>query len=69
MTGSGTVVIGREKKRCAAGGYFFRAEPAEAWSIASPLRKGTRVTLFQKKFEPSAPTLSGPGAARRLPRP
>ena len=51
-TGGGTLTIGGQKKRVAAGAYFF-APAGEAWSIASPL-KNTRVTLFQKKFEPLA---------------
>ena len=51
-TGGGTVAVGAEKKRCVEGGFFF-APAGEAWSITSPL-KGTRVTLFQKKFVPLA---------------
>lgn len=46
-TGSAVVRVGGEKKKCAAGGFFF-APAGEAWSIANPGR-GTRVTLFQKK--------------------
>jgi (S)-ureidoglycine aminohydrolase len=46
--GGGTVKIGALRQKCAAGGFFF-APAGEPWSITSPLR-GTRVTLFQKKF-------------------
>jgi (S)-ureidoglycine aminohydrolase len=51
-TGGGTLTIGRAKQRCGAGGFFF-APAGSAWSITAP-RKGTRVTLFQKKFAPLA---------------
>ncbi len=51
-TGGGTLAIGGQKKRCAAGAFFF-APAGEVWSITAPL-KNTRVTLFQKKFEPLA---------------
>lgn len=51
-TGAGTVTIGRNKKHCAAGGFFF-APAGQAWSITAPAR-GTRVTLFHKKFVPLA---------------
>ncbi len=52
-TGGGTLAIGREKKkRCAAGAFFF-APAGQAWSITAP-KRGTRVTLFQKKFVPLA---------------
>jgi (S)-ureidoglycine aminohydrolase len=47
-TGSGNVAIGGLKKRCMAGGFFF-APAGEECSITSATR-GTRVTLFQKKF-------------------
>ncbi len=49
-TGGASVMIGREKTMCAAGGFFF-APAGEAWSIAAP-QAGTRVTLFQKRFVP-----------------
>ena len=49
-TGGGVVMIGALKERVVAGGYFF-APAGESWSIASP-KRGTRVTLFQKKFVP-----------------
>jgi (S)-ureidoglycine aminohydrolase len=51
-TGGGTLAIGRLKQKVQAGAFFF-APAGEAWSITSP-KKGTRVTLFQKKFEPLA---------------
>ncbi|MEO7598608.1 MAG: (S)-ureidoglycine aminohydrolase [Opitutus sp.] len=49
-TGGGVVAVGATKQRVAAGSYFF-APAGNSWSIASP-RRGTRVTLFQKKFVP-----------------
>jgi (S)-ureidoglycine aminohydrolase len=51
-TGGGRVTIGAAKKACRAGGFFF-APAGEAWTITNPAR-GTRVTLFQKKFQPLA---------------
>lgn len=48
-TGGGTLTIGATKEKVQAGAFFF-APAGTAWSIASP-KKGTRVTLFQKKFE------------------
>ena len=51
-TGGGMVMIGRLKQRVAAGGYFF-APAGETWSITAP-KRGTRVTLFQKRFVPQA---------------
>ena len=59
-TGGATVTIEAEKKKCAAGGYFF-APSGKAWTITSP-KVGTRVTLFQKKFVP----LAGSAAPRAL---
>ena len=47
-TGGATVDIGGQAQRCSAGGYFF-APAGAAWSLTAPL-KGTRVTLFQKKY-------------------
>jgi (S)-ureidoglycine aminohydrolase len=50
-TGGGLVEIeGGPKQRCGVGGFFF-APAGATWSIRSPTR-GTRVTLFQKKFAP-----------------
>ena len=54
MNGGGTVTIGREKKKVGAGGFFF-APAGQAWSITAP-KRGTQVTLFQKKFAPLAGT-------------
>ena len=51
-TGGGTLAIGRLKQRVKAGAFFF-APAGEAWSITAP-KKGTRVTLFQKRFVPLA---------------
>lgn len=51
-TGGATLTIGRTKEKVAAGAFFF-APAGEAWSITAP-KKGTRVTLFQKKFQPLA---------------
>lgn len=51
-TGGGTLTIGTQKVKCGAGGFFF-APAGEAWSITAP-KAGTRVTLFQKTFQPLA---------------
>jgi (S)-ureidoglycine aminohydrolase len=51
-TGGALVTIGREKTRVGAGGYFY-APAGVPWSITAP-KRGTRVTLFQKKYEPLA---------------
>ena len=59
-TGGATVTIGRQKKICRAGGFFF-APAKQAWSITAP-RAGTRVTLFQKTFVP----LAGVAAPRAI---
>jgi (S)-ureidoglycine aminohydrolase len=48
-TGGGTLTIGAVKEKVTEGGFFF-APAGEAWSITAP-KKGTRVTLFQKKFQ------------------
>lgn len=56
-TGGATVTIdGTKATRCSAGSYFF-APAGAAWSIGAA-KRGTRVTLFQKKFVPltGAPT-------------
>ncbi len=60
MGGGGTVTIGRLRKKVAAGAFFF-APAGSAWSITAP-RRGTQVTLFQKKFVP----LAGAPAPRAL---
>jgi len=51
-TGGAAITVGNEKARVAAGGYFF-APAGMPWTIATP-KRGTRVTLFQKKFAPLA---------------
>ncbi len=53
-TGEGTLRIGAQKAKCGAGGFFF-APAGESWSITAP-KAGTRVTLFQKTFQPLAGT-------------
>ena len=58
-TGGATLVVGGLKQKVAAGAFFY-APAGEAWSITAP-KKGTRVTLFQKKFEPLA-GVAAPGA-------
>lgn len=50
-TGGATIEIeGAKKERVAAGGFFF-APAGCSWSLREP-KAGTRVTLFQKTFEP-----------------
>ncbi len=51
-TGGGTLIVGDLKQKVTAGAFFF-APAGAAWSITAP-KKGTRVTLFQKKFQPLA---------------
>ena len=58
-TGGGEVKIGREKTKCGAGGFFFAPAGAD-WSITAP-KRGTRVTLFQKKYVP-LPGVTAPRA-------
>ncbi|MDP3073941.1 MAG: (S)-ureidoglycine aminohydrolase [Opitutaceae bacterium] len=59
-TGGGTLRIGLEKAKCDAGGFFFAPAGAD-WSITAP-QAGTRVTLFQKKYQP----IAGVGAPRAI---
>ncbi len=59
-TGGVTVTIEAQKKKCAAGGFFF-APAGQAWSLTAP-KAGTRVTLFHKNFAP----LSGTAAPRAI---
>ena len=59
-TGGGTVTVGREKRKVAAGAFFF-APAGATWAITAP-KHGTRVTLFQKKFVP----LAGVAAPRAI---
>jgi (S)-ureidoglycine aminohydrolase len=52
-TGGGVLEGGGSgRKRVGAGGYFF-APAGETWSITGA-KRGTRLTLFQKKFVPLA---------------
>lgn len=57
-TGDATVTIEAEQEKCGAGGFFF-APAGKAWTITAP-KAGTRVTLFQKKFEPLPGVLNPP---------
>jgi len=50
--GGATITVGKDKARVAAGGYFF-APAGVPWTIVTP-KRGTRVSLFQKKFAPLA---------------
>jgi len=50
MAGSGTVTVGRDKRKIGTGHYFY-APPGLAWSLTS-VKPGTQVTLFQKKYFP-----------------
>ena len=60
-TGGGQLEIeGGTKARLGVGGYFF-APAGATWTISSP-KRGTRVTLFQKKFE----KLAGVGAPKAI---
>jgi len=49
-TGGGVVTAGGAKQRVAAGVSFF-SPAGESWSISSR-KRGSRVSLFQKKFAP-----------------
>jgi (S)-ureidoglycine aminohydrolase len=51
-TGGATVSIDTRQHTCEAGGFFF-APAGKAWTITAP-KDGSRVTLFQKRFEPVA---------------
>lgn len=51
-TGGATLAIGGRKEKVAAGAFFF-APAGQAWSLTAP-KRGTRVTLFQKRFAPLA---------------
>jgi len=53
-SGGGTVTIGGLKKKCGPGAFFF-APAGEPWSITTPA-PATRVTLFQKTYQPLAGT-------------
>jgi (S)-ureidoglycine aminohydrolase len=60
MDGGAKVAVGAKAGRVGPGGYFF-APAGSAWSLSSP-KKGTQVTLFQKKYVP----LAGVGAPRAI---
>jgi len=50
IEGGAVVAVGSKKRRLKAGGFFF-CPAGTGWSLVSP-RKGTQVTLFQKKYSP-----------------
>ena len=50
MGGGATVTVGAKKRRLGAGGYFFCPAGSDL-GLASP-KKGTQVTLFQKRYVP-----------------
>ena len=52
QSGGATVVVGGQKQRLGAEGFFF-APARQAWSLSAP-KAGTQVTLFQKKYVPLA---------------
>ena len=52
MEGGATVSVGTKKRRLKAGGFFF-CPAGSVWGLAAP-KKGTKVTLFQKKYVPLA---------------
>jgi (S)-ureidoglycine aminohydrolase len=52
MEGGATVSVGAKKRRLKAGGFFF-CPAGSIWGLSSP-KKGTKVTLFQKKYVPLA---------------
>ena len=60
MGGGATVAVGAKKRRLGAGGYFFCPAGSD-WSLAAP-KKGTQVTLFQKKYV----ALPGAGSPRAI---
>jgi (S)-ureidoglycine aminohydrolase len=50
MGGGATVAVGKRRRRLGPGGYFFCPAGSE-WGLRAP-RKGTQVTLFQKRYAP-----------------
>jgi (S)-ureidoglycine aminohydrolase len=52
MEGGAIVAVGSKRRRLKAGGFFF-CPAGTGWSLGAP-RKGTKVTLFQKKYVPLA---------------
>jgi (S)-ureidoglycine aminohydrolase len=59
QTGGATVTIEGQQEKCGVGGFFF-APAGKAWTVTAP-KAGTRLSLFQKRFE-SLPGLSAPAA-------
>ena len=60
MDGAAAVAVDGKKRLLKAGGFFFCPAGSE-WALSGP-RKGTRLTLFQKQYEP----LPGTSAPRAL---
>jgi (S)-ureidoglycine aminohydrolase len=60
MEGGAAVSVGPKKRRLGAGGFFYCPAGSD-WGLSSP-RKGTQVTLFQKRYAP----LPGVRAPRAL---
>jgi (S)-ureidoglycine aminohydrolase len=52
MGGGAAVSAGSRKGRLGAGGFFY-CPAGSPWTITAP-KKGTAVTLFQKKYQPTA---------------
>jgi (S)-ureidoglycine aminohydrolase len=52
MEGGAVLSVGAKKRRLKAGGFFF-CPAGSGWGLASP-KKGTQLTLFQKKYFPLA---------------
>src|SRR5262245_1856075 len=52
MNGGGTLTVGKDKAKVAAGGFFY-APAGTPWSLTAP-KAGTQLTLFQKKYAPLA---------------
>jgi (S)-ureidoglycine aminohydrolase len=50
MDGGAVVSVGTKKRRLKAGGFFFCPAGTD-WSLTTP-KKGTKLTLFQKKYVP-----------------
>jgi (S)-ureidoglycine aminohydrolase len=59
MGGGATVSVGSKKRRLRAGGFFF-CPAGSAWGLSAP-KKGTQVTLFQKRYV-SVPGVRAPKA-------
>ncbi len=52
MEGGALVAVGAKRRRLNSGGFFYCPAGMD-WSLSSP-RRGTQVTLFQKKYVPLA---------------